>query len=513
MRLGPAMTRSRPVGRYWIGSLTLVVAMATACGTTVSGSRLATAEAPSSAAGAGGLSLPGTTAATGSAVHGVPAPVARAAAAGQVDSRLTGPAGATGRGVVPGTGPTATGGAANLAGTRSSGPVQLGIEYFDSSQAVSSGKAVGYTVSPGDPYAEAKALVGWINRHGGLGGHQVDPVYWQFSNTGSEDTEEQSACQTWTQDHHVAAVIWPNNFSSSNLLAGCLAHAGVMLTGGADSYLNSPQLGALGGYLQTPYMFAGDRMYKRLIDRLVSTHWFAPGGKVAVLSDDGPTYAANVQAVDQALGQHGLTAADHATLSTSSPAQDSTDCQSAGLRFAADHITNIVVIDDGARAFLYCTPVFRSQNYYPKFSMTSYDSPSTLQTLIPASSLRGSAGIGWEPVNDVSPATLNAAGRQCVSIMRSAGENVTASAFTEAIAFAYCDGFFFLHRAYGQATDLAPTAVQRAIAALGASYLSPITFTARFAPGRYDGVGAAADLTYEQSCSCYRYRGEPSSSG
>lgn len=389
------------------------------------------------------------------------------------------------------------------------GPAQVGIEYFDSSQAVSTGEAVGYSVSPGDPYGEARTLVSWINQHGGLEGHQVDPIYWQLPIGSTEDSAEQSACQAWTADHHVVAVIWPNNFSSTGILPACLAKAGVMLTGGADTYLNTSQLRTAGGYVQTPYMFAGDRMYQYLVDRLVATHWFAPGARIGVLSDDGPTYQANVQTVDQALARHGLSAIDHETLSSTSPEQDSTDCQSAGLRFLTDHVTNIVVVDDGARAFLYCSPVFRTQSYFPKFSVTSYDSPSTVETLVPASSLKGSAGIGWEPVNDVTPFTPNSAGSQCISIMQAAGENVTASALTEAIAFAYCDGFFFLHRAYAAAATLAPVGVQQSIAGMGTGFVSPIAFETRFGPGRFDGAGAAADLAYQGSCSCYRYASAP----
>lgn len=477
----------------WLAAVAL---MATACGTTVSPSAVTSGRAPNAAASPdGALVAPGP--------FGQSAP---GAIGGQLPTGASLPGQASGP-----AGTTSEGGQAAAGSGRGAGPVQLGIEYFDSSQAVQSGQAAGYTVSPGDPYSEAKALVAWVNQHGGLGGHRVEPVYFQFSTTGPEDTQEQSACQTWTQDHHAVAVIWPNNFSSSDLLPNCLSRAGVMLTGGADSYLNSPQLSALRGYLQTAYMFAGDRMYQRLIDRLVATHWFTPGGKVAVLSDDGATYAANVHTVDQTLARYGLTAVDHATLSTTSPGQDPADCQSAGLRFAADHVTNVVVVDDGARAFLYCSPIFRSQSYFPKFSITSYDSPSTVQTLIPASSLSGSAGIGWEPVNDVNPATLNNSGTLCVSIMRAAGLNITASAFTEAIAFAYCDAFFFLHRAYSTVPTLAAAGVQAAVAGLGTSYLSPITLRTRFEPGRYDGAAATADLQYQTSCRCYRYSGAASS--
>lgn len=507
---GSLMTRrTKPCAR-WPIIVALLAVIATACGTTVPEGQPGSTQAAGIGTATSGLSAPAAGSATttpgdlpGSTAGGSPGSGSSGSADGtSTQARPAGPLGPT----------TAT---RNDGHARSvvTGPVQVGIEYFDSSQAVALGKSVGYSVSPGYPYDEAKALVAWINRHGGLGGHQVDPVYWQFSQTGSEDTNEQSACQTWTQDHHVAAVIWPNNFSSDDVLVSCLARAGVMLTGGADTYLNSSQLRAEGGYLQTPYMFAGDRMYTRLIDQLVASQWFTPGGKIGILSDDGATYAANVHTVDQALASHGLTASDHATMSTSSPEEDSSDCQSAGLRFAADHVTNIVVVDDGARAFLYCTPAFRSQNYFPKFSITSYDSPSTVQSLIPSHSLSGSAGIGWEPVNDVNPATLNRAGRECLAIMQSGGQNVTTSALTEAIAFAYCDGFFFLHHAYAEAATLAPNAVQQAIANTGSGYLSPITFATKFAARRYDGVAATARLAYQQSCSCFRYSSAPSPTG
>lgn len=484
--------------------LAIVGATLAACGTTVPASQVA------SSTGDSGL---GSTSQNGESLS---VPGGAAAVPGTIGSgSVTGPAATGGMSAAVGStrasGTTASGSAASGgAGTPApSGPVEVGIEYFNSTQAVNAGKAVGYSVSPGDPYAEAQALVAWVNKHGGLGGHQIRPVYFRYDNSTTPDTNEQAACAMWTQDHHVVAAIWPNNFSPDNVLATCLHQKGVMLTGGADTYLNSPQLQAMGGYLQTPYMIAGDRMYSRLIDRLVATGWFGSGSKIGVLSDEGPLYAANVQTIKQRLASHGLAVTDSATLSTTSPGLDSSQCQSAGLHFAAQHITNIVVADDGARVFLYCTPVFRSQNYSPKFSITSYDSPSTVKSLVPASSLKGSAGIGWEPVNDVTGFTPNASGKLCLSIMREAGQNVAAAALEEAIAFAYCDGFFFFKRAYVTATNLSPADVQRQISALGAGYVSPITFRTYFAPGHYDGTDAAADLTYVSSCSCYRYAGSP----
>lgn len=351
----------------------------------------------------------------------------------------------------------------------------------------------------------------WLNRNGGLGGHPVQPVYQQYPIGGDPNAFEQSACQAWTQDHHVVAVIYPQNFSGAGILPACLAKAAVMLTGGADTYLNSSQLAAAHGFLTTPYMYAGDRWAQLLVDRLVAQHWFAPGARIGLISVDGPTYATDAALIAQRLAHYDLSIVDRAAIPDAQPGPDTSACQNLGLHFAADHITNVIVDDEGAVVELYCAPVFRTQHYYPKLSISSYDSPSTVQSIVPPDQLAGSAGIGWEPVNDVSAPVLNSAARLCVQIMRSAGQQVTASAIEEAIAMAYCDGFFFLHTAYEAAGSPAPAAVQQAITRLGGRYRSPATLAAHFGPGRYDGVAAVRDLAYETTCSCYRYQGATAS--
>lgn len=485
----------------WLASVALllvpVVALA-GCGSTVPLARIG---------GGGGLAIPADTAAALSppsaspTVAGAPSgggPAASLSALGAA-AQPTGSAG-------PSAAANGAPGRARPAALASRAPVQVGIVYVDSAAAESAAGALGYSLNPGDPYAEAQALVAWMNEQGGLAGHPVQPLYLQYPVGGNADTFEQSACQDWTRDHHAVAVIYPTNFSPDAVLSTCLARAGVMLTGGADSFLNESGLAAAHGYLVTPYMFAGDRMSPLLVDELVDRHWFAPGSRIGLISVDGSAYSADAKLIAARLAHYGLTVTDQATVANGSQ-QDAQDCQSAALRFAADHITNVVVVDDGAVVMIYCSPVFRTQSYFPKFSITSYDSPSTVATLIPATSLQGSAGIGWEPVNDVSAPTINSAGSLCLQIMQAAGQDVTASALEESLAMAYCDGFFFFHQAYRTAGSLAANRVQQAIAGLGAGYTSPIAISDRFAPGRFDGVASVEYLAYETGCGCYRYQG------
>ena len=481
-----------------VALLALLASAAVSCGTTV----------PAGEVRAGSSGLATSNGDLGGPAGGSPVEQPGAGATGGAVAP-PGPVTATASASSPGTASTGADGSLSSAAKSGHGPVELGVEYFDSAAVESEAKTFGYSANPGDPYAEAQALVAWLNKHGGLAGHPVVPVYEQYPIGGDPTTFEQSACQAWTQDHHVVAVVYPQNFSGSGVLPACLAKAGVMLTGGADTYLNSSQLIAAGGFLDTPYMFAGDRWAGLLVDRLVAQHWFATGARIGLISIDGSTYATDATLITRRLANYGLSVIDHAAIADAQPQQDTQDCQNVGLRFAADHISNVIVDDEGAVVELYCAPVFRTQQYYPKLSISSYDSPSTVQSIVPANQLAGSAGIGWEPVNDVANPTLNTAGKRCIDIMRSAGQDVTASAIEEAIAAAYCDGFFFLRQAFAAAGSLSAAAVQQAIARLAGSYTSPATMAVRFAQGRYDGVAAVSDLSYQTSCSCYRYQGQP----
>ena len=65
------------------------------------------------------------------------------------------------------------------------------------------------TADVGNLQTDANATIRYINKHGGLYGHVLSPVYYgiQLTSTQPYSTTMAAICSSWTQDHHVAAGI------------------------------------------------------------------------------------------------------------------------------------------------------------------------------------------------------------------------------------------------------------------------------------------------------------------
>jgi hypothetical protein len=187
-----------------------------ACGSTVNRPLERTVGA--SAGGGGGadagLSGPGPSLSTATSVAGSassgagPSPSAGSVGASGADAGAIGSTLGSGAGAsVPGSAP-------------SHSPIQIGIVRTNVSNAAAFGASLGNTVSETDV---DNAVVAGLNAGGGVDGHPIVPVY-ADTDTGSTswDANFAAACASFTQDHHVQAVLgYVFNFDPS--FESCLA--------------------------------------------------------------------------------------------------------------------------------------------------------------------------------------------------------------------------------------------------------------------------------------------------
>src|SRR4051794_4160269 len=168
------------------------VAMCTslACGTTLQ----ATGKGNGDLSLGGEQSPGGPGATSGPGAGGLGGPGAGGAGAGGV--------GSTQAGANSGVGGLTGGGSVALGPGET--PLLIGAAYERNAGAADS--AVGADNSdPGDFKADYTALIKYVNAHGGVAGHPLVPVWYEFDVASSESvsTQEQRACDTWTHDHHV----------------------------------------------------------------------------------------------------------------------------------------------------------------------------------------------------------------------------------------------------------------------------------------------------------------------
>src|SRR5690349_20219220 len=184
-------------------ALLVLVALATGCGSTVQSTSVVGGAVP---AGDGLTTAPSAHGST--PVLGGPQGVS-----GTTGGSVLG--GATGGGTSPGGGSTtgaAVEGPVLVPGL--SGPgvtattIRVGFVHDPNAGAVNKAAGVG-AISSGDPSANVRAILDDINKHDGVAGRKLVPVFAQFDSTSAQTLHQQwsAVCQTFTKDNPVLFTV------------------------------------------------------------------------------------------------------------------------------------------------------------------------------------------------------------------------------------------------------------------------------------------------------------------
>jgi hypothetical protein len=370
-------------------------------------------------------------------------------------------------------------------------------------------------VSTGDSVGMANAVVADVNAHGGLAGHRVVPVFFTEDPTSTQTvaTQEQAACDTWTQDHHVVAVVTPLN--TGDTLEGCLTarHVAQVLT--SFTVLTAAGLQRY-PLLASPTAALEDVDANTYVESLAGRDWFRPISatrplKIGLVEFDVPERKGITdRVVVPALARHGLRLAERRAVSTPASGSDlgrtAAEVQSAVLRFNAVGVTHVLFMDQaGGLAFLFGLAAHSNQ-YFPRYGYTSNSAPLLLQANLQPEDLVGSMGVGWHPLIDVDDAHQpppSSSATRCVRLMRGARVDVSDQTVRD-LALAYCDGLFLLQQARSAAPEGSfGTGLER----LGIGFGSAGTFSSDFRGGRRAGAAQVRDFAYDDVCRCFRYTG------
>jgi hypothetical protein len=186
---------------------------------------------------------------------------------------------------------------------------------------------------------------------------------------------------------------------------------------------------------------------------------------------------------------------------------DPSQGSSAVLRFAANGVTHVV--SDGA-LFYFATGA-RSQQYRPRFGVTTYDGP---QALLDAngdhSQLNGAMGVGWYPTLDVDEAQDPGPGpgtAPCLLALKRGGQTFAGKRFAQAFGMALCDGFRLTVLGAKTGGGLDPASVRRGIVAMGSTFPIGGSFGAGLSATNYSLPGAGRDLKWDPAVASFRYVG------
>lgn len=521
------LSRGRSALRLTLAPLLLAAA---ACGTTVPSDLAGSAAAQGDGVGLspGGPALQDATSPAG--VDSAAPSGSGGAPSSQGGNGAAGQPGAQGRPSTVAPGAT-TGTRATLGRGVTASAINIGVMYIDPN-AGRAAQAIGANgADTGDGRAVAEAVIADINTRG-INGRTLKPAWYSndVTSTQSQGQQMQVACDAFMQDHNAFAVVGLGH----QALAECVEKRGgvtVDATFGVVG-LDRARLAALPHTVNVSAM-AVDRAAEALVPALVDQNWFAgwntalgaPGPapvRVGVISYDDPYFR---RAIERNL-KPALAAAGHPAVVTeyvnhhqslSDLSGQTTQVQSAVLKFASEGVTHVVNFDDNGTIGLFLTNAAESQGYRPRYGVTT---GSEFQYLVqsgsvPREQLSGALGIGWHTILDVpyqdwlSDKHASASRKRCGAVLAKANVRV-GGVFAATLAAGLCDSLYTLEATMRQAGSALSRDTYRAtLAGFGDAYQSAATPGTSLSADRRDGAARYFHWGFDAQCTCMTYRGAP----
>jgi ABC-type branched-subunit amino acid transport system substrate-binding protein len=514
-RASLARRAQRPSGRG--SALLLTVGLLAACGSTVQDAALSTAggnalggTVPGGAAG-DGLTLGPRTG--GETTDGLPT--------GAPDGVVSGSSSSAPPGTAAGNAVTTTGApGATTPGAAGGGPVRLGpgvsakevrVGMVYAPDLNDAQKAAGSdNLTTGNPRAQEEALIEEINRRGGVAGRKlVLDAYPISATTPNVEQAYNGACAHFTQDSKVFAVLTAGPAS----FGACLEKGGVLHIG-SDLTASSRATTAAQPHGYRPAGIAMEDSAELLVSGLDQLGWFKDS-VVGVITFDAPVYQDTVKKVMlPALERIGHPSKEEFYATTPQSLSDygamSSSISSAVLRFRQAGVTHLIIFDQQGRITTFFVPAAENQGYRPKYGFTSQAGfqVGVSGGSIPPEQARGAAGIGWLPAFDVplAEAPASAGARRCKDFFTSrsmppSNENSTV------IQQFQCQDAWLLDTVMDRLTGDVTREAFRSLLDTGTSQVTAANHVIGFTPRSHDGVRAVRNLSWEESCGCFRYRG------
>jgi hypothetical protein len=489
------------------------VALLAACGSTVQAER--TVQVP----GLSGASATADPLGAGPAGPLTSSP--SAGGSGPVGPSGSGPAGAprTSQGVPSATAPTGTVASAPTSTSTSTAavqrittPIQVGF------MTTTVGNAQGAGLNTGQSYSDNQfydALVKGYNAAGGLAGRRIVATY-GATDTASSDwsTQFQAACQNLTQDHHVQAVLG-YVFVFLDSFEQCLSSKGVphlyagYQPGDAGAQRDFPNL------VSTAHPTV-DVTSETVLAGAIASGRLTPRSKLGIVVD-GCSHGERAFASSTVpyLKRNGIQY-ESVSIGCSGGSTDVgpalSALKSAQLRFAADHVDVVMVLNTVALIFFMQDA--QSQGYSPTY--INQGSGGALEAqggAAPQSQLKNLHGFGWTPAIDVGPSHQPYARTpsQAACLAKLSSQGMTPTKFNDfMIAYATCDSLDLYAAALSRTGGRTGAAeVRQALVQLMPDFHGSLTYDGAHAVSASErgGPGHYRESGWTDSCSCFTYRG------
>jgi hypothetical protein len=359
----------------------------------------------------------------------------------------------------------------------------------------------------GDHEKQAEAVANWINENGGAGGRKLRLVFHDFNipraAAGDAAGETQAACEAWTQDRKVYAVVNPIANAYMDQLTTCLEKHGV-ITLNNSAMVDARFMQRHGDYFYAPSSLNLTRALREEIAALHKRKFFDPKAPVGIVRYNTPEDEGVVaDGVLPELRKRGL----RAEVGVVDVHGTGNEYQSLVLRFKTLGIKNVLFTWTGVILFAQAA---EGQDYHPRYGFHSHNAVQFLQTNVSASQLERSAGIGWSPVdldNEHRPGPVSSRETLCLKLAKDAGEDTSEPAVAQSMRAFFCDPFLFLKDVLDRAESLSAKDVAAAAESFGDRFVSAATYRTRFGADRtHDGVHGYRVFEWDTPCACFVYK-------
>ncbi len=351
----------------------------------------------------------------------------------------------------------------------------------------------------------------YANSHGGFAGRKLEPIYYDYSLTDDQSTQDQAACARYTQDNKVFVV-----GLADDVLRACAEKAGAVSLVGCDTTAATFQRFP---HFVDPYCMRLDRLGSVTVNGLAHAKYFS--GTLGFVTWDAPSYkSAYENGYVPALRANHVALKDKVFIAV--PQQVgalgdmSAAVSSAITKFRSEGIDHVIIQDGPAGVWSGTGLTFewmnqaKSQRYYPRYGQNALNSPGW--DVLPADQMDRAIAV-MDSDNDAKYDQgwhTNKTRKKCFKIMADAGYPVRSSNENdEGIAAQVCDIVFFTQMVMNRASSLTSDGFVQTVETLGRDFPSAYVYGTEFGPGLHDGSAAVRKAEYFQSCKCLKYSGAP----
>jgi ABC-type branched-subunit amino acid transport system substrate-binding protein len=382
--------------------------------------------------------------------------------------------------------------------------IYLGIDYVPPQAFDAAANSVGFSaLTVSDDKALVTALISQVNAAGGVLGRTVVPVFYDDSTSSDTTTAAEASCAYFAEDRRVMAVVsLPPSWN-------CLAkHHVPSANAGNQELVDAAYMKLLDPYFYAPTAFSMTQLTPLYLDRLTAEGYFPAKAKIGIVYDSGTdaqTEDRDAKEMQRQLVARGVDVAATFAVDDTSVSSTASGEANAVLPFRAKGVDHVISLDGSVAYFMTAA---EQQNYRPRYAVSTYLSPnSVLETVPPKAQLKGAVGVGWSPATDVDSraetAPVPAGEARCDKARRASGQ--TAGGLARFVDYSYCDAIYLFLDAARAAGGLSPGSLRAGADLLGGGFQSALTFRPAYSPTRSDGSSALRDLSYVDSCSCFRY--------